>query len=223
MPPSPLRLKNVLKQQSDINLLLFNAADGNTIALPVQSLLRRNTNQIESICTQHQVTPAALAAPSRSAYAWMKFLTDEHNLQLHLDTLRRANEIGTEIIKTHKQGVGELFIDLSYGSSLYKSRTIRKLTTLSISEGFIRSSDEVLTAVLQSALVGKTEASSRIIRQFSVSEECSDVLLELDLVAQIASETAQGSFYNLDELFERIDLEYFGGKMLKPRLGLVKK
>jgi hypothetical protein len=118
MPPSPLRLKNVLKQQSDINLLLFNAADGNTIALPVQSLLRRNTNQ----------------------------------------------------------------------------------------------------AVLQSALVGKTEASNRIVRQFSVSEECSDVLLELDLVAQIASETAQGSFYNLDELFERIDQEYFGGKMLKPRL-----
>lgn len=218
MPPSPLRLKNVLKQQSDINLLLFKAADGNTIALPVQSLLRRNTDQIESICTQHQVTPAALAAPSRSAYAWMKFLTDENNLQLHLDTLRRANEIGTEIIKTHKQGVGELFIDLSYGSSLYKSRTIGKLTTLSISEGFIRSSDEVLSAVLQSALVGKTEASNRIIRQFSVSEECSDVLLELDLVAQIAAETAQGSFYNLDELFERIDREYFGGKMLKPRL-----
>jgi hypothetical protein len=148
----------------------------------------------------------------------MKFLTDENNLQLHLDTLRRAIEIGTDIIKTHEQGVGEVFIDLSYGSSLYKSRTIGKLTTLSISEGFIRSSDEVLAAVLQSALLGKTEASNQIIRQFGMSEECSDVLLELDLVAQIAAETAQGSYYNLDELFERIDREYFGGKMLKPRL-----
>jgi hypothetical protein len=218
MPPSPLRLKNVLKQQSDINLLLFKAALGNTISLPVQSLLCKNTDQIESICTQHQVTPAALAAPSRSAYAWMKFLTDEHNLQLHLDTLRRAIEIGTDIIKTHKQGVGEIFIDLSYGSSLYKSRTIGKLTTLSISEGFIRSSDEVLTAVLHSALVGKTEASNQIVRQFGMSEECSDVLLELDLVAQIAAETAQGSCYNLDELFATIDRDYFGGQMLKPRL-----
>jgi hypothetical protein len=218
MSPSPLRLKNVLKEQSDLHQLLFKLASGDRIQSPVQSLLSRTTNQIESICTQHQVTPAALAAPSRTAYAWMKFLTDENNLQLHLDTLRRAIEIGTDIIKTHEQGVGEVFIDLSYGSSLYKSRTIGKLTTLSISEGFIRSSDEVLAAVLQSALLGKTEASNQIIRQFGMSEECSDVLLELDLVAQIAAETAQGSYYNLDELFERIDREYFGGKMLKPRL-----
>jgi hypothetical protein len=218
MPPSPLRLKNVLKQQSDLHQLLFNLASGEPIRSSVQSLLSRTTDQIESICTQHQVTPAALAAPSRSAYAWMKFLTDEGNFQLHLDTLVRAIEIGTDIINTQKQGVGELFIDLAYGASLYKSRTIGKLTTLSISEGLIRSSDEVLAAVLQSVLVGKTEASNQIIRQFAVSEECSDVLLELDLVAQIAAETAQGSWYNLDELFARIDREYFGGQMLKPRL-----
>jgi hypothetical protein len=218
MSPSPLRLKNVLKQQSDLHQLLFKLASGDRIQSPVQSLLSRTIDQIESICTQHQITPAALAAPSRTAYAWMKFLTDENNLQLHLDTLRRAIEIGKDILKTHKQGVGEVFIDLSYGSSLYKARTIGKLTTLSISEGFIRSSDEVLTAVLQSVLVGKTEASNQIIRQFGMSEECSDVLLELDLVAQIAAETAQGSHYNLDELFERIDRDYFGGKMLKPRL-----
>jgi hypothetical protein len=218
MSPSPLKLKNVLKQQSDINLLLFKVADGKKILSPVRSLLRRNTDRIESICAQNQVTPAALAAPSRSAYAWMKFLTDEDNLQLHLDTLSRAIEIGTDIIKTQRQGVGEIFVELYYGSSLYKSRTIGKLTTLSISEGFIRSSFEVLAAVLHSALVGKTEASNQIIRQFSVSEECSDILLELDLVAQIAAETAQGSCYNLDELFATIDREYFGGKMLKPRL-----
>jgi hypothetical protein len=218
MPPSPLRLKNVLKQQSDLHQLLFNLASGKPIRSSVQSILTRTTDQIESICTQHQVTPAALAAPSRSAYAWMKFLTDKDNLQLHLDTLGRTIEIGNGIIKTHRQGVGELFIDLSYGASLYKSRTIGKLTSLSISEGFIRSSDDVLTAVLQSVLIGKTEASNQIIRQFGVSEECSDVLLELDLVAQIAAETAQGSCYNLDELFVGIDREYFEGKMLKPRL-----
>jgi hypothetical protein len=217
MSLSPLRLKNVLKQQSDIHLQLFKAANGNTTSLSVRSLLRRNTDRIESICTQHQVTPTALAAPSQFAYAWMKFLTNEHNLQLHLDTLCRAISIGTDI-KTHKQGVGEIFIELFYGSSLYKSRTVGKLTTLSISEGFIRSSDEVLTAVLYSALVGKTKASNQIVQQFSMTEECKDVFLELDLVAQIAAETAQGSYYNLDELFATIERTYFGGKMLKPRL-----
>ena len=148
----------------------------------------------------------------------MKFLTDEQNLQLHLDTLRRAIEIGTDLIDTHKQGVGEVFIDLSYGASLYKSRTISNFTTLSISEGFIRSSDDILGAVLHSVLVGKTEAANQVIRQFGMSEEYSDVLWELDLLAQIGSETAQGNCYNLDELFATIDLTYFDGKMVKPRL-----
>jgi hypothetical protein len=148
----------------------------------------------------------------------MKFLTNGDNLQLHFDTLHRSIEIGSDMIKTHKQGMGEIFIELSYGSSLYKCRTIGDLTTLSISEGFLRSSDRVLAAVLHSALVGKTEASNQIVRQFGMSEECSDVLLELDLVAQIAAETAQGSCYHLDELFAKIDREYFGGQMVKPRL-----
>ena len=226
MPTSPLRLKNVLRQQSDINLLLLEVALGNTSSLPVRSLLCKNTDQIESICSQHQVTPAALAAPSRAAYAWMKFLASDTNLQLHLNTLlqlhlntlRRANEIATEIIALHKQGGGKIFIELSYGSSLYKCQTISNFTTLSISQGFIRASDDVLTAVLQSALLGKTDASKRIIRQFGISEEYSDVMLELDLVAQIDAETAQGSCYNLDEMFATIDREYFSGKMLKPRL-----
>jgi len=131
----------------------------------------------------------------------MKFLTSEPNLQIHIDTLRRANEIGTEIIATHKQGVGKISIELSYGSSLYKCQTLCNFTTLSISEGFIRASDDVLTAVLQGALIGKTEASKQIIRQFGVSEEYSDVMLELDLVAQVDAETTQGSCYDLDELF----------------------
>jgi hypothetical protein len=218
MPKAPFGLKHVLTQKSNIDRLLFKIAIGNTTSSQAQLLLCQNTDQIESICTQHQVTPAALAAPSRAAYTWMKFLTSEPNLELHLDTLRRANEIGTEIIATQKQGVGEIFIELSNGSSLYKCQTIGKLTILSISEGFIRSSDEVLTAVLHSALVGKTEASNQLIRQFGVSEECSDVMLELDLIAQVEAETAQGSCYDLDEMFATIDREYFGGNMLKPRL-----
>lgn len=216
--PPPLKLKNVLKQRYQLDRLLFDAANGKMPSLSLPCLLRSNTAQIESICDRHRVTPAALAAPSRCAYAWMKFLTDEQNLQLHLATLRRAIEIGAELIDTHKQGVGAVFIDFACGASLYKSRTIDNFTTLSISEGFIRSSDDILGAVLQNTIVGKTEAAIQVIRQFGMSEEYSDVMRELDLLAQIGSETAQGNCYNLDELFTTIDREYFDGKMVKPRL-----
>jgi hypothetical protein len=217
MATSPLKLKNILKQQTHINQQLFQAANtSNTIPLAIPTQLHKTTNQIETICTKHQLTPTALAKPSRNAYTWMKFLTNPNNLQLHFDTLSRSIAISQEIIKT--QGKGQIFIEFTHGSNLYKFRTINNLTTLNISESFIHSSDQVLTAVLQTALHQKNTTASEIIRKFSLSEECSDVLLELDLIAQIATETAQGNIYNLDHLFSSINHQYFAGTMSKPRL-----
>jgi hypothetical protein len=233
MSTSPLKLKNILKQQTHINQQLFQAAStSNTIPHSIPAQLHKTTQQIETICTKHQLTPTALAKPSRNAYTWMKFLTNQNNLQLHFDTLVRSIALSQEIIKT--QGKGQIFIEFTHGSNLYKFRTlllsetlrerqaqgsaINNLTTLNISESFIHSSDQVLTAVLQTALHQKNTTASEIIRKFSLSEECSDVLLELDLIAQIATETAQGNIYNLDHLFSSINHQYFAGTMSKPRL-----
>jgi hypothetical protein len=219
IPTSTLKLKNVLKQQSDISQQLFQiASSGKDIPPALQSALTCYTEQIEIICTKNQLTPAALVAPSRAAYAWMKFLTDEHNLHLHLDTLRRAIRVGAKIISTKKKGVGEIFIELSHSSSVYRSRTVNNFTTIKMSEGFIQSSDDILRAVLQIALLGKTEESTQLIRRFGQTEEYSDVLLELDLIAQITAETGQGNCYDLDEFFTAVNQEYFEGKMVKPRL-----
>jgi hypothetical protein len=217
MSTSPLKLKNILKQQTHINQQLFQAAiTSNTIPPTIPAQLHNTTNQIETICTKHQLTPTALAKTSRNAYTWMKFLTNPNNLQLHFNTLVRSITISQEIIKT--QGSGQIFIEFTHGSNLYKFRAINNFTTLNISESFIHSSDQVLTAVLQTALHQKNTTASEIIRKFSLSEECSDVLLELDLIAQIATETAQGNTYNLDHLFSTINHQYFAGTMSKPRL-----
>jgi hypothetical protein len=219
MATPPLKLKNVVKQQSNINQQLFQAAS-NGIIIPdsVTSQLLRNTDQIEAICTKHQLTPAALAAPSRSAYTWMKFLTNQQNLQLHFDALCRSITFSNEIIQTQKQGIGKIFIEFTHSSSLYKYRSFNNFTTLIISESFIQSSDEVLKAVLQNTLLKRTTIANQLIHKFGLSEECSGILLELDLIAQIASETAQGSIYNLNELFHNINRQYFAGKMPQPRL-----
>jgi hypothetical protein len=221
MSTSPLKLKNILKQQTHINQQLFQAAStSNTIPPAIPAQLYQTTTQIETICTKHQLTPTALAKPSRNAYTWMKFLTNPNNLQLHFETLVRSIALSQEIIKP--QG-SQIFIEFTHGSNLYKFRTLRQaqgsaLTTLNISESFIHSSDQVLTAVLQAAMHQKSTTASEIIRKFSLSEECSDVLLELDLIAQIATETAQGNIYNLDHLFSSINHQYFAGTMSKPRL-----
>ncbi len=76
----------------------------------------------------------------------------------------------------------------------------------------------MLQALVKSILCGKSQDSTRLIRSFAGSEEYSSVLLMLDLIAEVISENPQGKFYNLDNLFDKLNHEYFAGTLVKPRL-----
>lgn len=57
-----------------------------------------------------------------------------------------------------------------------------------------------------------------LIRNYGLTEEYSDIILELDLIADVDAETPQGNHYDLEALFHPINREYFAGEMAKPRL-----
>jgi hypothetical protein len=75
-----------------------------------------------------------------------------------------------------------------------------------------------LHAVVKSALFAKSQEHTLLIRSFASSEEYSSVLLMVDLIAEIISENPQGKFYNLDNLFAKLNQEYFDATLIKPRL-----
>ena len=217
-----LRLANVIKQQQAIQQQISLLA-GSVNLTPqkireIDQNLEQTVVTIERLCIKNQVTPASLSGPSRSAYAWMKFLTDENNLQLHLSAARRAFQIAEEIIKHKRQDLRKVIVELFNYEGLYKYRSSRTLTTIVLNEGFIQASDEILNAVIATALLGKSSHTSQIIRKFGLSDEYGEVLLELDLIAGVTAEIAKGNCYDLDELFEALNHEYFAGQMVKPRL-----
>ena len=108
-------------------------------------------------------------------------------------------------------------------SSLYKYKAHRhpsNLISIQLSEGFIRADDSLLEIIIKSTLLGKNNIDDhrQIIRKFSMTDEYCDVILELDLIADIDSEKSQGNYYDLEQLFTKINQEYFANKMVKPRL-----
>ncbi|WP_322745216.1 M48 family peptidase [Nostoc sp. LEGE 12447] len=173
---------------------------------------------IEKICFQQQVTPANLTSSSRQIYSWMKFLTDECNLQLHLRSTYYVRQIAKEILSKQDQESVEVMIEFTNLALLYKGKKSSNVAKIVINEGFINASKEVLQAVVKSALLGNSQASTRLIRSFASSSEYSDVLLELDLIAEVIAENAQGKFYNLHHLFDKLNYEYFAANLVKPRL-----
>jgi predicted SprT family Zn-dependent metalloprotease len=53
---------------------------------------------------------------------------------------------------------------------------------------------------------------------FAQTDAYRDVLLELDLAAEVDADRPEGVAYDLDELFDEVNAAYFGGQMARPRL-----
>lgn len=215
-------IKNIKSQQSillkEIFRLASNFDDDSLHVKQLHQTLITQATIIEKICAQEQATPANLTEQSRKIYSWIKFLTDEENLKLHLKNTCYLLETATQILSMNGQQALQLMIAIANLSGLYQGKRSAGAASIIISEGFINAPKPVLQALVESALVGKSQNNTRIIRTFASTEEYSNVLLELDLIAEVVAENPQGKFYNLDELFDKVNNEYFAARLAKPRL-----
>jgi len=229
-PEKTIRLQNIRTQQQVILQEIAQSAQ-NSALLTHQSqkalkLLAQTVTRIEQLCTQHQLVPANLPAPSRQSYAWMKFWLDEPHLLLHIQAQARVQHLAA-VLLSNTTTLSKQSNDISYnnldvefinmaGLYKYKSNSNRRL--LQIHEGFIAASDSVLVAIVQTIILGKSSDTSRVIRSFSLSEEFSEVLLEMELLVESIAEISRGQAYDLNVIFETVNCEYFASQMLKPRL-----
>ncbi|MGK7893688.1 MAG: topoisomerase II [Xenococcus sp. (in: cyanobacteria)] len=220
-PIQTLRIKNVVKQQQNIQRQISQVTP-NKIASNIDNIakiLSNCTQDIEKICQQHQLTPAALTTPSRKAYAWMKFLGNHNNLKLHLETIGRIKALAHKTITKQKLEIPEIFVEITNCNRLYKYKKDHLGNIeLQLSQGFIQADEPILQAMISMVLLGENPQAKQLVRNFGLTEEYSEIILELDLIADINAEKPQGQYYDLDLLFERINQEYFAGNMAKPRL-----
>ena len=216
-----LTIKNVVKQQKNIQQQFRQISQNytNKEIKEITQKLNGWSQDVESICQDNNVTPAALNTPSRKAYAWIKFLTDKNNLKLHLNTMQKITKLAQKTIKAQKLDIQEVEVSFTNFSGLYKYKKNRQGNIeLQLSEGFIQADKRILQAIIRMILLGKNTKDTQLIRDFALTEEYSNVILELDLIADFDAETPQGHCYDLEQLFHRINQEYFAGKMDKPRL-----
>jgi hypothetical protein len=216
-----IRLKNIKTQQGAILQKIANLASTPTPnTAQIQELAKtlvQTVTAIEKICAASQATPANLTRSSRQIYAWIKFLTYERNLQLHLQTIYRVKQIAEKVCNIYAQPLN-IVVELTHLTGIYKCKRSLVEATFTLSEGFINANDETLEALVKAALFGKCQQTTQLIRDYAASEEYSSVLIELDLITEVIVENPRGKCYNLDELFDKINREYFASSLVKPRL-----
>jgi len=220
-PARTLRISNLVKTQKQIQKQLgqlpFDYSDSQLEL--IRQVLRDRVQEVDRICQENKLTPAALTTPSRKAYAWMKFLTDNHNLKAHIGTTHKIKNLTKATLRNIRSSISEIQVTITNYTGLYKYKQNRQgQIELQLSEGFIQAEDSILESIIRMIVKGSNPQDKHLLRDFGTTERYREITLELDLIADLDAEVAQGKYYDLEVLFDSINQEYFAGDMVKPRL-----
>jgi hypothetical protein len=195
---------------------------------PLYDQLLQKGSEIEKICSHNGLSPSHLAEHSKSFYAWIQYLLEDRHLLSHLEAMQRFGQI----IQTYdrppssqgfhkskaQSSVKPVMVELTNMAALYRFRSTPKTIEVELCEGFIAADNQVWKALAQTIRSGKAPHTTNIIKQFSRSEEFSEVLLALDLLVGEITDTAQGHAYNLETIFHTVRQDYFDAAFQKPQL-----
>jgi hypothetical protein len=218
-PKTILRVKNVVKMGEQIANGVWRRLDL-LLAEPPElaqliSEMKWQAESIESICANHGQTPAALESPSRRVYCWLKFLTSGDQLAAHLEALDRARDLARQSPLPPEKSLTIHMVSLNY---LWRRRDYPNTTLLKANIGFQNADQQVWQSLLQSSLGQSTSAGEQLYRAFAASEDFNESLFDLESFAAPPPPPSRGRAHDLNEIFARVNNDYFGGLMSKPAL-----
>jgi hypothetical protein len=218
-PKTILRVKNVVKMGEQIADGVWRRLDLLLAEPPERarmiSDMERQAESIESICANHGQTPAALESPSRRVYCWLKFLTSGGQLAAHLEGLERARDLARRSPLPPEKPLTIHMVSLNY---LWRRRDYPNTTLLKANIGFQNADQQVWQSLLQSSLGQSTSAGEQLYREFAASEDFNESLFDLESFAAPPPPPSRGRAHDLNEIFARVNNDYFGGLMPKPAL-----
>lgn len=162
---------------------------------------------IDRICEEMGGSPSRLPGPTLRAYQWLKFLNEETNFLGHVHALRGAYGVW---------GEGE--IEFYNIAGIYRSRIRGGVPHLVANEAFIGAPPPVIKALISAAVNRAGSESRATIRRYADSDEFSEIVADLELIGTQTGEMFRGVYYDLGEVFSRVNECYFKGRLDRPVL-----
>jgi len=190
--------------------------------------LQAGAHQIESLCSKQHLTPAALPPPSQRAYAWLHFLSQgnpETNWALpqHLETLALALRTAQNAAPRPARLIlptlaAPINLSITYQASLYRAQMQKHAIEITLHEGYIGAPENVIQSLIQSLFKRRRKTISSPAKTYAAGEEFTEITLALASICDPNPLSAVGRVFHLQDVFERVNRDYFKGKMPKPHL-----
>lgn len=215
-----IAIRNLSSRQKQLHaefaqLALLNPLSSEQITALLDQL-KTIVQSIEQICTDAGLSPAHLSRVAQPIYGWLNFLLDTQNLEQHLLTVRRIQNLvlSSKLIEHHSL----LTIELTVMTPLYRQRKNTQGIQLKLHEGFLAADDSVFDALAKTLRHGKQRNTSSALRQFSTSAPFIEITRSIEQWYQAKTHETQGVYHNLQTAFERVNSIYFAGQLQAPKL-----
>jgi hypothetical protein len=184
--------------------------------------IRSLVNEVEDLCAQVSASPMDLPGRSRQAYQWLKFLSDPAHLQMHVAALQTTHAACSRLSCRRKGPPGSksqpVRIQFYLFNALYRVSFRRDVTLIQANEGFITAPPPVIEALIEAAICQQGQHALGLVRQYADSAEYSRSLEMLVNGRLQQHDEIRGKVHDLEASFTRVNLEYFNGRMERPRL-----
>ena len=169
-------------------------------------------SDIEKICKKRKANIADLAERSYRAYLWLKFFEERNWLERHMEALRRIHTLSK-----NSYAQQDLLIRFENSSFLFRGTKKKKVFELTIHEGFILADDGVYEEILAACFSKKRNALHKV-RDFGRSAKYKLVMKQLWVHSAQSRVSTMGEQFDLQQLYDAINQQYFKGSMQAPRM-----
>lgn len=175
--------------------------------------------RVEELARDSHSHVARLPLRSRQAYEWLKFLSIPENLEMHLSALRTAYQALEGIERAPRAG-GPRQFRLEFYNAEADWRVHRQGPHLHavFNEGFVGAEAAVLRALVHFTCRARRKSYRQIVRAYTASDDFAEIVQAMAAPTAELDTNVQGRYYNLREVFARVNEAYFDGHLTVPRL-----
>jgi hypothetical protein len=237
--PGRLQVRNLIsscriiqEQLADLASLENQLPESKTDVILGMAVLRNQIHalaeSVKAAIKSARSNESSLSNPARRAYRWVRYLSNEAHLVAHIITLQKIQaEIAhlknsSPVLKSRLKG--SISFELTNMRALYNVKQGKEGIRVQAHEGFVGAPDEILQALVVTTLSGKRaldrkgKAYPDIVKDYTHSEAFQRIASQLEFERTPTDKGSRGQYFDLEDIFNKVNRLYFEGAMSKPNL-----
>ncbi len=187
----------------------------------VQTLIQQQASYLQLVLQKKNAALEDMPARSGQVARWLFYLNDNDHFMTAIEQLAHCCRIYETLRLKARSGkkvplLEQMYFEFSPMAALYRWQIKDGQGSLSMHPGFVSADPKVIEAILSSAILRRSTKHSLLIRQTSGSADFLVISKYMDGLVNV--EEAVGQYYDLNELFHKVNQHYFKNHCQPPKL-----